>query len=394
MTCSVPYPRWAEMGPVTEVHSYLDRAGVPEEHRQAIGDVLEELFRENARNEEANYEYLCGLIDGLQPEPAPPSFTPATPTLIDSILLGTTVDNQAIAGYAADLFVVANQDDNQTYVVNTADTGALVLEATLNDATNLPRPETAYGVNGSYQLIASGIGASARVATLDVSTPSAPSVQGTYIATSVQAVAALDTTHFVCHNGGSNDRYDVVDWSNPASLTLAGSVADGQSIGTIRQLAVSPDGNYVASAHDTADVLIILDVTDPTNPSIASTTSVTDPGRVCWVNQSTLLIMQATANDTYLYDVSDPTAPSLSSTRSIPRTTGFTGDAHRIDDTYVIIARGESLHVYNTGTDTIEEAANPAGFSTPISVRYVGEGVAVAVDDGGTVSSFTVGSLA
>ncbi|ASD63235.1 LVIVD repeat-containing protein [Bdellovibrio bacteriovorus] len=114
-------------------------------------------------------------------------------------------------------------------------------------------------VSGNMLLAASG---STGLRVFDISTPTSPSLSGTYNSPGSARHAILDGTYAYLADGTAG--LQVVDVSNPASPT---AVATYDTAGTAISLAKK--GNYVFVA-DSGHVEVI-DVTDPLNPTLKTT---------------------------------------------------------------------------------------------------------------------------
>jgi hypothetical protein len=147
-----------------------------------------------------------------------------------------------------------------------------------------------------------------------------------------KAIAGYPTTHrlyIVNASSGIDTRFIVYNASTPAAVAQQGSLTlvVAPAFSQACALAINYPTVYAiigGNGTSIAAVLKIIDVSDPTTPSVLSTTTiglVTDLMRTIQVNGTTLCIGGATLNDdpsaaskVLVYDVSNGAAPSLSST--------------------------------------------------------------------------------
>lgn len=149
-------------------------------------------------------------------------------------------------------------------------------------------------------------------------------------------------------NGGY---FRVFDVSNPASITLVGSLQQGSTSG----LYVYVQGKYAYTADNSFSKLRIIDISNPTAPvyvGYASTGGGSGIPRTVYVQGRYAYVTNQGTNNFEIFDVSDPTAPYSVSTTA---TTG-TG-------THSVYVQGRYAYVVNNyGTTYLDvfDVSNPA----------------------------------
>src|SRR5262249_464799 len=130
----------------------------------------------------------------------------------------------------------------------------------------MPGGASAYDVNlvGTTAYVASSAG----LHIIDITTPTAPAVRGSFPAGSSLSVVVRGTTAYL----GSGSNLVLVNGSNPGAMLQISSQSLG---GTIWGLAVDLQRNLVAAAAGSSG-LKLVDVTNPSVPVVKGTASTGD----------------------------------------------------------------------------------------------------------------------
>lgn len=137
------------------------------------------------------------------------------------------------------------------------------------DATNLDGTDTCncVVVDGSYAYtVAASVD---RVLVIDISTPATPTIVG-----NVQNATTLDGARSIIKDGnlvyvGCASRVTVVNVTTPATPTISGSVSSSQ-LGTVSGLVKSGNYVYCSNLSTSVDRVTVVNVTNPASPSIRS----------------------------------------------------------------------------------------------------------------------------
>lgn len=186
--------------------------------------------------------------------------TPSSPVILEEKIIGTNPEGMALDGTY--LYVVDDGQDRMRTVDVSNPSNMSVANSLTDAAITGPLGTTQ---DGNYVYITNK--GNNGVAVVDVTDPLTPSVVG-----SVTDSVALETPRGIVSSGsyayvtGDNGQVTSVDVSTPSSPTVAGSWNDSNVITKATRLAVS--GSYVYVAGHVEDRYVIVNVSDPTLPTL------------------------------------------------------------------------------------------------------------------------------
>lgn len=185
--------------------------------------------------------------------------------------------------------------------------------------------DTAYVIMGS------------RLATLDVSDPAAPLLIGkSNQLPNAQFPTAIDVEGEVAYITGGNDGLIIVDISDPTFPTYASSFDTG---GRAEHVQVVENVAYVTGS---SRGLVVVDVSNPTSPALLSTFNADERRVKVRVVDSVAYIIKESSNELLVVDVSDPAEPILLNTHTFTESQQHILDIQIAEDvTYLILGRME-----------------------------------------------------
>lgn len=268
---------------------------------------------------------------------------PSTPVVIATVAAGggNLLNNPYGIKAVGDRLYVSSEASNSLEIFD------------ITDHANITRLGGITGLNGANEIavqgnivaVVSNIGDN--VKTIDVSDPTAPVVLDTY-STDLNNVNALTIQGDYIYTGapgaGSGDLFLVLDISDPANITLSGSVALADPHGFYAS------GRYVYVANNFSSTLLkVVDVSDPTTPVVVGSASSTEDAPMGITVAGNYAYITATNGDSVVvFDISDPTAPT-----KVGTIINGAGGAN-LDGPHGIIAVGKKLYVASSVTPFLE----------------------------------------
>ena len=218
---------------------------------------------------------------------------PSSPTLTGSLIDATNLNNPRSVHVAGNYAYVAAGTSDALAIVDVSDPASPFLVDVLIDSTNMDNVNEVF-VSGKYAYVTAATSDSLAVVDIsgiDVPSASIGSVQTSMLSVTENAVIAGDLysmglsvgPHGILSQGPLAIADDLR--TVPGAASIVGVVIDATNLNSAHDVYVS--GNYAYVAADVADRLTIIDVSDPTNPTIAGsllevTDLETDPACFCF----------------------------------------------------------------------------------------------------------------
>jgi hypothetical protein len=168
--------------------------------------------------------------------------------------------------------------------------------------------------------------------------------------------------------GSTSDSLAIVDISNPTSPSLTGYITNATVLDFPQKVFVSGKYAYVTSS--TSDSLSIIDISNPSSPSItgyiSNSTIINNPIGL-FVSGKYAYVTAYNANSLVIIDISNPSSPSIKGYVSNPSVLGGIHD---------VIVSGKYAYVtsYNSDSLSIIDISNP---SSPSIKGYVSDTSAI-----------------
>ena len=220
----------------------------------------------------------------------------------------------------------------------------------------------AYGVfvSGKYAYVTSNSRDS--LAIIDVSNPASPSLISTITSSQLgDANGIFVSGRYAYTVNRSSDSIAILDVSDSASPSLTGTCHPFyNTTGTVLDGAygVYVAGKYAYVVNNSADSLAIIDVSNPTNPTLTSTiqpdgvNGQLDGARHVFVSGKYAYVTSYTRDSLAIIDVSDPASPTLTSTITSGQLDGIMG----------VFVSGKYVYTTNYGSESIAiiDVSDPA----------------------------------
>jgi len=208
-------------------------------------------------------------------------------------------------------------------------------------------------VAGNYAYAATGRG----LAIVDISTPTAPTLAGSYDTSDYARGVAVDGNYAYVADGSSG--LQIIDITTPTAPTLAGSYDTPNSAS-----GVAVDGNYAYVA-DWHSGLQIIDITTPTAPTLAGSYDTPDYALGVAVDGNYAYVADSWQG-LQIIDITTPTAPTLAGSYDTPDYARSVA----VDGNYAYVADGSSgLQIIDITTPTAPTLAG--SYDTPNSASGV-----------------------
>jgi len=216
---------------------------------------------------------------------------------------------------------LASASGNAIDIVDISDSTNPVVKGRYTNSTYVSNPRS-IALSGNYIYT---VGGSNRLSVINVSDPANPVLAGSIAAGTNGALLNSPRSVFVSGSyayvvSRSSSSFEIFDISRPSNPVLKSSIingSDGASLSGAYSVFVSNNYAYVASVN--GNTLEILDISNPSNPVHSGTLSI---GNSTVGNPTTVIVSgnyaYVTTNGTEgtfnIVDVSDPTSPTIKST--------------------------------------------------------------------------------
>jgi hypothetical protein len=259
---------------------------------------------QNALKIQAQYDYSYMVRDGGTPDFVVYDITTTTPTAIGSLSLPGSPTNIFVLGRYA---YVTTSDDTELQII-------------------------------------------------DVCTPSAPSIVGTFAATggaNANGIYVVGTTAYMVRDSSGSDEFIVIDVTTASAPSLIGSLNLGDDS---FEVVVLGTNGFVASASNTQE-LQVLNLTTPSAPTLSGSLNLAGNGNAVTIAGFASSVMVGRNSDEFqTIDVSTPATPTLSGTYNA-------GD--NIND--ISLGNGNQYAFIATDEPTGEfQVVNITTFATPV----------------------------
>jgi len=275
---------------------------------------------------------------------------PTAPTVVGSLVDETCMYGASWVHVSGKYAYVTAKNSKSLTVVDISNPASPTKAGSLIDTTNLNSPTHVY-VAGKYAYITAASGDALTI--VDISDPTNPVltyclVDNTLLdkAESVQvrgkyAYVVAESANTLC----------VIDISNPASPSIIGSVTNA-NLGSPESVAVS--GKYAYVAGEVGNCLSVVNISTPTAPSYVTTltdsTYLYNPETVYVAGKYAYVVGHGDKNDAaytgdYLtiVDISDPTSPSIA---------GSIAGSGNLEIPYAVSVSGKYAYVASQGSNT------------------------------------------
>ncbi|MFA6198730.1 MAG: tail fiber domain-containing protein [Patescibacteria group bacterium] len=297
---------------------------------------------------------------------------PDNPTLVSQntdALLDGAEGFKVIGKYA----YVASMKANAFVVIDISNPNSPSIVGSITDASLLNGAED-MDISGNYAFVVNANGNS--LAAIDISNPASPKIVSSFSDAKLKHpewVTVKGKYAYVTDDTSSTPYFLILDISNPASIQLAGSLNDA-SFNTL--LGVSISGKYAYVANYGGNKIEVIDISDPTLPSLTSSVAATHP----WVIEVAGNYLYHTAVDSglYVYDLSNPTNPTLAASLVDPV------NLNTIDDIFI---NGKYAYITDIANRKIVIAELP-GIST--STLWAGN---ISADNMDVAGNFTTDKI-
>ncbi len=286
---------------------------------------------------QGHYAYLANGAEGLQIQDISNREKPVIVGALDTYMTALGV---AVNGSYA---YVAAYD--RLYVVDVTSSPAPKTVAELKAQTDV------FGsvrVTGNYAYVLSYPNGLEKLSLIDISTPTAPKVVGTYkISVANSRAYGLAVAGQYVYLAGSWMGLQIVSIADPTAPTLVGSLAKDEKNVPYHFSAVDVSGNS-AYVNDPTNGLRIVDVADPAAPKIVGTYA-DKSGLTFGVAAHGSTVYATQTRSIFGINVSVPTAPTPGTTYSVPAK----ANALVADDEYLYVADEEGgLQIVNIKQET------------------------------------------
>jgi hypothetical protein len=252
---------------------------------------------------------------------------PAAPTLASTLdrFTSSLFDSPVGVWIQGKYIYVTSRDNNSFGVIDFSNvlTGTMTVASTIT--TNLNAPQGIY-IQGKYAYVAS-FGNDSLVE-IDISNPN-----NLVCTSTIKSATSLDganrifvsgkTAFVACSNA---DDLAAIDISNPASLSITSTIHPSNAdTSTLLDGAydVYVSGKYAYVTAPTNDMLVVIDVSNPSTMSVTSsiapiigTSTIIDNPQQVYVTNKYAYVSATTAGRIGIFDVSNPSTLSLTSTLS------------------------------------------------------------------------------
>ncbi|MDB9535207.1 DUF4347 domain-containing protein [Dolichospermum planctonicum CS-1226] len=319
-----------------------------------------------------NYAYVADDYSGLQ---IIDISNPTTPTL---------KGNYDTWGWSRDVQVVGNY----AYMSN-------VVELQIIDISNptTPTPKGSYDTTSNYVYDVQVVGNYAYIADsslglqiIDISNPTTPTVKGNYNTSGYAYDVQIVGNYAYVADGDSG--LQIIDISNPTAPTFKGNYNTAYTgtayTGTAYDVQVVGNYAYVATVAGPSKELQIIDITNPTAPTLKGKSSLAASNY-----SSSTIDIQVVGNYAYvtnygsglnILDISNPTTPTLKGNYN----TGAGISGVQVVGNYAYVASGglQIIDISNPTTPTYKGSYN-GGIYHATGVQVVGNYAYVASGSGG-----------
>jgi Tfp pilus assembly protein PilV len=246
---------------------------------------------------------------------------------------------------------------------------------TLTGSLSLVGAPTNIFVVGDYAYVSSGDNAG-ELKIIDITDNTDPVLEGTYNASGNQDandVYVVGTTAYLVKNaGGGNDDFLVINVSNPANPSLVGSLNTGD---TGNELVVSGSYAYIASSGNSQE-LIVVNISTPATPTVAGSlnllgntnaVTITLAGSTLYIGQGAIL---------FAINISTPASPSQTGSLAVGGTLNDIALNLGNTDTYLFIGTSDAVNefkVINVATPAVMSLLsqqNITGTSPILGIAY------------------------
>ncbi len=224
-------------------------------------------------------------------------------------------------------------------------------------------------IQGNYAYVCNNSGNLFYV--VDISNPASPASIGSVAVTAPNGICVAGKYAYVFSENSTSSTVKVIDISNPASPTIVGSAAADNDVCSV----IDVKGKYLYTCSSNAQTISVYNISTPTAPvrlntplNVAiSAISVQASGRYLYAVDST--------NKLVIVDVSNPTAPSLTSTLTLTHASGgiyLAGRYAFVADSSFSVCRIVDLQTPGSPTQivTISTGASTSSVGVCVAGKY------------------------
>ncbi len=210
----------------------------------------------------------------------------------------------AVSGNYA--FAVRNNNNTSNFVsINVSTPSSPSVAATIN----LAGTPSNIAISGNYAYVTSSDNAQ-ELQIVNISNPASPTLTGSFNAAgngNGNGVAVSGSNAYIVRASNAGNEFVVVNISNPASPTLVGAIG---LLATGYEVAISGSYAYVASSSNTAE-LTVVNIATPSAPSIVGTLDLSTNTDAITVAISGSAALLGQGSTLYTANISTPISPSI-----------------------------------------------------------------------------------
>ena len=285
--------------------------------------------------------------------------------LLSSILLFADETLEKVGTYTSSGAYNVVISGNYAYVAATS-TGLQIIDIstpsspTLTGTYNTSGSAYDVAISGNYAYVADY---TSGLKIIDISTPSAPTLTGSFPTTSARGIAISGNYAYVADYGSG---LKVINISNPSSPSLAATYTSSDSSSYSYDVAISGNYAYVA---DYYAGLHIINISTPSLPTLTGTYNTSGYAWGVAISGTSAYVADGFAG-LQIIDISTPSSPTLTGTYN---TSGSAYDV-AISGNYAYVADSSSggLHIIDISTPsapTLTDTYNTSGTANGIAVN-------------------------
>lgn len=203
-------------------------------------------------------------------------------------------------------------------------------------------------VRGNYAYIIAYSAATLYV--VDVTSSSSPALMGSVALTGTLSNLAVNGNYVYVTSNDNNKELQIVNVTNKSSPTIAGSYnAQGNSTGI--GVFVSGTKLYMTRKNSAQDQFLVLDISNPTNPSLLGSLSLGADGYGLVVSGNYAYVSTNSNHKEFqIIDISNPNSPILTGSADISGFAQSGVSAVTVQGNYAYVGQGKDLYIVDITT--------------------------------------------